>query len=106
MSVLTTGQATDAAAASANHFFGNFVRSLGGGAKATATVNLADLLVAVQALDNALDTTLNAAVTAGFGAQTIINALAAQLVAPVSGLTAQQKTIILVYTLMKRVGLV
>ena len=75
-------------------------------ASVTANFNVADLQAAVAALDNAFDTTINAAVTAGFGADTIIQGLNAVIPAPFSGATVQQKTLLCCWVLMKRAGLI
>ena len=75
-------------------------------AAATANFSVADLQAAATALDNAFDTTINAAVTAGFGADTIIEGLNAVIPAPFSGATAAQKTLLCCWVLMKRVGLI
>lgn len=72
----------------------------------TAVFNTTDIIAAVTAVDNALDTTLNAAVTAVGGTTTVINGLAAVIPAPFSTATAGQKTLLLNYVLMKRVGLI
>lgn len=106
MSQLTTAQQQACAAQVGTHLFGGIGATFGGALQATATVTWTDLQNAVAALDNALDTTINAAQTAGFGADTIVNGLAAQLQPPVSGLTNQQKYIILIYTLAKRASLI
>jgi hypothetical protein len=74
-------------------------------AKATATINHADLLAAVQALDAAFDATLTQGVVAFGGGTTVINALAGAIPAPASGGTAQQKTLLACYVLMGRAGL-
>jgi hypothetical protein len=75
-------------------------------AGACATFNVGDIEATVAALDAAFDTTLNTAVSAGFGSDTVINALAAQIPAPFSGATVQQKTLVCCYVLMKRAGLI
>lgn len=106
MSVLTTAQVATCAAQVANHLFGGTPPALGGAASATIGCAWTDIQTAVSALDAALDTTINAAVTAGFGADTVINGLAAQLVSPVSSWTAQQKYILLSFVLLKRAGLI
>lgn len=71
-----------------------------------ANFNTDDIVAAVTALDNALDTTLNAAVAAVGGTTTIINGLAQIIPAPFSAASASQKTILLNYVLAKRVGLI
>lgn len=75
-------------------------------ANVTANFSLADLQAAAQALDNAFDTTLNAAVAAVGGTTTVIAGLNAIIPAPFSGATAQQKTLLCCYVLMKRVGII
>jgi hypothetical protein len=65
-----------------------------------------DLDAAIQAIDNAFDTTLNAAVSAGHGAQTIVQALNSVIPAPVSGATAQQKAELVTFAIAKRYGLI
>lgn len=72
----------------------------------TATMTTANIEAAVTALDNAFDTTLNAAVIAVGGGLTVINGLNAIIPAPFSGATAQQKTMLCCWVLMKRVGLI
>ncbi len=79
----------------------NFVR-----AQVTAVYSLDDLKAAAQAIDNAFDTTLNAAVIAVGGTTTIINGLASVIPAPFSAATAQQKTMLACYVLMKRAGII
>lgn len=106
MSVLTAPQVADCARQCADHLFGNIAHSVGAPTRATIACNWTDIQTNVSALDSALDTTINAAVTAGFGADTIINGLAAQLTAPVSGWTAQQKYVLLCFVLLKRAGLI
>ncbi len=73
---------------------------------ATAVYSLDDLNAAVTALDNAFDTTLNNAVAAGHGAQTVIQALNSMIPAPVSGASAQQKAELVCYAIMKRFGII
>jgi hypothetical protein len=72
----------------------------------TATMHSGDIEAAVSAIDNAFDTTLSAAVIAVGGATTIINGLNAILPAPFSGATVAQKTMLVCWVLMKRVGLI
>lgn len=79
----------------------NFVK-----ANVTANFGTDSLIAAGVALDNAFDTTLNAAVTAVGGTKTIIQALAASIPAPFSGATIQQKTLLACYVLMKRAGII
>jgi hypothetical protein len=76
------------------------------GSNLTAIYSVADLNAAVTAIDNAFDTTLNAAVTAGHGAQTVVQALNSVIPAPVSGATAQQKAELVCFAIMKRFGLI
>lgn len=71
-----------------------------------ANFNTADLVAAATAIDNAFDTTLNAAVAAVGGTTTIINGLAAVIPSPFSGANAQQKTLLACYVLMKRAGII
>jgi hypothetical protein len=106
VSQLTATQVADCAAQAANHLFSGRPPSIGGAALASINANWTQIQTNASALDAALDTTINAAATAGFGADSVINALAAQLTAPISGWTAQQKTILLCFVLMKRVGLI
>ena len=68
--------------------------------------NLDDLNAAVSALDSAFDTTLNAAVSAGHGAQTVVQALNSMIPAPFNTATAQQKAELLCFSIMKRYGLI
>ena len=72
----------------------------------TATMNEAQIEAAVSAVDNALDTTLTAAVAAVGGSTTVINGLAAVMPAPFSGATVAQKTMLVCYVLMKRAGII
>ena len=94
---LTTQQQTQVAAYWANVAFTQSV---------CAIYSLADIQAAAAAIDNAFDTTLNAAVTAVGGTTTVINGLAAIIPAPFSGATAQQKTLLACHVLMKRAGLI
>lgn len=73
---------------------------------AVATFGVDNLQAAAAAIDNAFDTTINAAVTAGFGADTVIEALNAVIPAPFSGATVAQKTLLACWVLMKRAGLI
>jgi hypothetical protein len=79
----------------------NFVQ-----ANVTANFNTNDLIAAAAALDSAFDTTLSAAVAAVGGGTTVMNGLNAIIPAPVSGVTAQQKTLLCCYVLMKRAGII
>ncbi len=72
----------------------------------TAVYSLDDLNAAITAIDNAFDTTLNAAVTAGHGTQTVVQALNSVIPVPVSGATAQQKAELVCFAIMKRFGLI
>jgi YbbR domain-containing protein len=65
-----------------------------------------DVLAAINAIDNALDTTLATAVTAVGGSTTVIQGLASVIPSPVSGATAAQKTMLLVYVVEKRAGII
>lgn len=98
MSQLTAAQQQATAAFWANV---NFVE-IG----ATAIYSLDQITAAAAALDNAFDTTLNAAVTAVGGNTTVINGLNAIIPAPFSGATVQQKTLLCCYVLMKRAGII
>jgi hypothetical protein len=75
-------------------------------AQAKAIYSLDDLIAAAGAIDNAFDTTLNNAVIAVGGTTTVINGLASVIPAPFSGATAQQKTLLACYVLMKRAGII
>jgi hypothetical protein len=72
----------------------------------TAVYSIDDLTAAVIQIDNAFDTTLNAAVTAGHGAQTIIQALNSVIPAPFSAATNQQKAELVCFSIMKRFGII
>lgn len=76
------------------------------GPNLTANFSIADLQAAAQAIDNALDATLNQAVIAVGGATTVAAGMAAVIPAPVSGASAQQKTLLVCYVLMKRAGII
>ena len=98
MATLTPQQVRDTSAYWANiHFVA---------AQLTAIYTIDDLNAAIQAIDNAFDTTLNAAVSAGHGAQTIVQALNSVIPAPVSGGSNQQKAELVCYAIMKRYGLI
>ena len=71
-----------------------------------ATFSMDDLNAAVSAIDTALDTTLNAAVSAGHGAQTVVQALNSMIPAPFNTATAQQKAELLSFAVSKRYGLI
>jgi hypothetical protein len=98
MATLTAQQVHDTSAFWANKWFV--------AANALAVYSTDDLGAAIQAIDNAFDTTLNAAVSAGHGAQTIVQALNSVIPAPVSGATAQQKAELVCFAIMKRFGLI
>jgi hypothetical protein len=98
MGSLNTTQERECAAYWANE---HFVRQA-----LAAVYNLDDITAAIVAIDNAYDTTLNAAVSAGHGAQTIVQAMNAIIPAPLSGATAQQKTLLVAYVAMKRAGII
>ena len=93
---LTAPQNRDAAAKVASKIFNG----------AVAKFNLDDLQAAITAVDNALDATLNQAVTAVGGTTTVANGMAQVIPAPFSTATAQQKTLLVCYVLMKRAGLI
>lgn len=105
MSQLNAAQVADCAAKAAACLFGGQPPPALVATVATIACDWSQIQTNVSALDAALDTTLNAAVAAGLGGDTVINALAAQLTAPVSGWTAQQKYCLLVFVLLKRAGL-
>jgi hypothetical protein len=96
MATLTPQQVAQSAAIWSNKWF----------ASATAIYSTDDLAAAIQAIDSAFDTTLNAAVSAGHGAQTIVVALNSVIPAPVSGATNQQKAELVCFAIMKRYGLI
>jgi hypothetical protein len=98
MTTLTAQQVRDASAFWANKWF--VANNL------TALYSLDDLTVAITQIDNAFDMTLNAAVSAGHGAQTVVQALNSVIPAPVSGATAQQKAELVCFAIMKRYGLI
>lgn len=95
---LTATQLSSVASIAALNFFVN--------SNQTAIYNTNDLVAVAQALDNALDTPLNTAVTVVGGSTTVINGLAAIIPAPFSGASSQQKTMLLCWVAMKRVGLI
>jgi hypothetical protein len=73
---------------------------------AIAVFTTTDIIAAVQALDNAFDTTLNAAVTAVGGTLSIIQGLNAAIPAPFSSASVQAKTTLCTDVLMARAGLI
>lgn len=75
-------------------------------ASVTANFSTADLQAAAQAVDNALDATLNQAVAIVGGTTTVAAGLNAIIPAPFSTATVQQKTILVCYVLMKRAGII
>jgi hypothetical protein len=101
MATLTAQQLRDTSAYWATKWFGN--EALG---NLTAIYSIDDLTAAITQIDNAFDMTLNAAVSAGHGAQTVVQALNSVIPAPVSGATAQQKAELVCYAIMKRYGLI
>jgi len=72
----------------------------------TATFHFGHALAAVQAVDAALDVTLNQAVVAVGGGVTVINALAMQIPAPWNTGSAAQQALIGVAVFMGRGGLI
>ena len=98
MATLTAQQVRDTSAFWANKWFVT--------TNSLANYSIDDLNAAIQAIDNAFDTTLNAAVSAGHGAQTIVAALNSVIPAPVSGATNQQKAELVCFAIMKRFGLI
>jgi hypothetical protein len=97
MATLTPQQVASAAATWANKWF--VAPNL------LANFSTDDLAAAIQAIDSAFDTTLNSAVSAGHGAQTIVQALNSVIPAPVSGASNQQKAELVCFAIMKRYGL-
>jgi hypothetical protein len=75
-------------------------------AQATAKYSLDQIQAAVAAVDNAFDTTLANAVIAVGGATTIANGLSSQITGNMPAATAQQQTLVVCYTLMKRAGII
>jgi len=98
MATLTPQQLRDTSAFWANKWFV--------ATNSLANYSIDDLNAAIQAIDSAFDTTLNAAVSAGHGAQTIVVALNSVIPAPVSGATNQQKAELVCFAIMKRYGLI
>ena len=98
MTTLTSQQVHDTSAFWAQKWFV--------AASALANFSIDDINAAVQAIDNAFDTTLNAAVSAGHGAQTIVVALNSVIPAPFSTATTQQKAELVCFAIMKRYGLI
>ena len=101
MTTLTPQQVSQTSAHWANKWFVGV-----GQTPIIAVYSMDDLDAAIQAIDNAFDTTLNAAVSAGHGAQTIVQALNSVIPAPVSGATAQQKAELVTFAIAKRYGLI
>jgi hypothetical protein len=98
MATLTAQQVRDTSAYWANKWFV--------AANSVAILNIDDLNAAITQIDIAFDTTLNAAVSAGHGTQTVIQALNSVIPAPASGLSNQQKAELVCYGIMKRFGLI
>lgn len=71
-----------------------------------ADFSLNDIQAAVASVDQACDTTLNAAVAGGFGSLTVVQAVASNMPAPFNGANAQQKSLLVAYTIMKRAGVI
>lgn len=105
MSQLNAAQVQTCAAQLAGILFGGLSLSLAG-TVATASINWADLQNAVSALDAAFDTTLATAGTQVPTTDTILQYLAAQIPAPASAGTTQQKTVLACLVLLKRAGLI
>ncbi len=72
----------------------------------TAKYALNQVQAAAVAVDVAFDTTLSAAVVAVGGSTTIVNGLSAQITASMPAASAAQQTLLVVYVLMKRAGLI
>jgi hypothetical protein len=98
MTTLTAQQVHDTSAFWANKWFV--------GLNAVANFSVDDISAAVQAIDNAFDTTINAAASAGHGTQTIVQALNSVIPAPFSTATAQQKAELVCFAISKRYGLI
>jgi hypothetical protein len=98
MATLTTQQLRDVAAYWASH---NFVNQ-----NTTASFGVDDIQAAAQSIDNAFDTTINQAQGAGYGPMTIINGINANLPAPFSTASLQQKINLACNVLEKRAGLI
>jgi hypothetical protein len=98
MATLTAQQVAQAAAVWSNKWFVT--------AASLAVYNSDDLAAAITQIDNAFDMTINAAASAGHGAQTVVQALNSVIPAPVSGATAQQKAELVCFAIMKRYGLI
>jgi 6-phosphogluconate dehydrogenase (decarboxylating) len=98
MATLSTQQLRDVAAYWANH---NFV-----GGNVTANFAIDHIQAAAQSIDNAFDTTINQAQSAGYGPQTVINAINANIPAPFSTASLQQKINLACNVLEKRAGLI
>lgn len=98
MTTLTPQQTRDTSAYWANKWFVSNSQLAG--------FSLDDLNAAVTQIDNAFDTTLNQAVSAGHGAQTIVQALNSVIPAPFSSATAQQKAELVCFAISKRYGLI
>jgi hypothetical protein len=95
---LTNAQLQDVAAYWANH---NFVS-----ANVTANYHIGDLIAAAQSIDQAFDTTINAAQSAGFGNMTIIQGINANIPAPFNAASLQWKINLACNVLQKRAGLI
>jgi hypothetical protein len=98
MATLSSSQVRDTSAYWANKWFVSTVN--------TAIYSIDDLNAAISAIDSAFDMTLNAAVSAGHGTQTVAQALNSVIPAPVSGATNQQKAELVCFAIMKRYGLI
>src|SRR6516162_557271 len=98
MATLTPQQVRDTSAFWANKWFV--------GANSLAAFSIDDINAAVTQIDSAFDTTLNAAVSAGHGAQTIVQALNSVIPVPFSTATTQQKAELVCFAISKRYGLI
>ena len=96
---LTAPQIAAASASVASVMFG-------GVANVVANYGLDQIQSAISAVDAAFNTTLSAAVIAVGGSTTIANGLSTQITASMPGATAQQQTMVVCYTLMKRAGII
>jgi hypothetical protein len=98
MATLTPQQVYDTSAYWANKWFVT--------PNSLAIFSTDDIGAAVTQIDSAFDTTLNAAVSAGHGGQTIVQALNSVIPAPFNGATTQQKAELVCFAIMKRYGLI
>ena len=98
MTTLTAQQVRDTSTFWANKWFV--------GLNSLANFSIDDISAAITQIDNAFDTTINAAASAGHGTQTIVQALNSVIPAPFSTATAQQKAELVCFAISKRYGLI